>query len=137
MPFQAGSRNYELSFVGKTLRLAAVPVVRIWPAVSTWGWEQREVMPYRGSGIFSARHAVRWGGSQWLSRGLCSNLGSDSSRDFGPIGVFRIVEPCCSVGASSSRRLVLSISFSKDFAFQHVHLSPPGKAFSLASSSLC
>lgn len=40
VPFQAGSRSYELSFVGKTLRLAVVPIVRIWHAVSTWGWEQ-------------------------------------------------------------------------------------------------
>lgn len=104
MPFQAGSRNYELSFVGKTLRLAAVPVVRIWPAVSTWGREQREMHAVlRIRDLFSKAHGMMGRGPAALKRPVLENLGSDSSRDFGPICVFRIVEPCCSVGASSSR----------------------------------
>ena len=40
VPFQAGSQSYELSFMGKTLRLAVTPTVGIWHAVCTWEWEQ-------------------------------------------------------------------------------------------------
>lgn len=48
MPFQAGSQNYELSFQGKTLRLAGVLVTGIWPEVA---WQDGTCMLIPESGF--------------------------------------------------------------------------------------
>lgn len=55
MPFQAGSENFELSFQGKSLHLAVVPVAGM--GMSGHAGGSREDV---GSGFFLARPAV-WG----------------------------------------------------------------------------
>jgi len=80
--------------------------------------------------LFSKAHGTLGWELAAVRRPVPKSLGSDNIRDFGPTGAFGLVEPCCSFWASSSRWLVLSVTFTKDFAFHHVYLSHHGKAFS-------
>lgn len=74
MPFQVGSENFELSFQGKSLRLAVVPVAGMGTSGPA-GWEPRGC----GFRVLFARPAVGGGGrgSQGPSEDPCSSLGSD------------------------------------------------------------
>lgn len=72
MPFQVGAENFELSFQGKSVCLAVVPIAGIWHEVDMQDGSREDVHASPRIRVLLSKTSSRGRGSQWSSGNPCS-----------------------------------------------------------------